>query len=432
MNAVVEPSPRLHVRTVSIPDDQALLARLPDENPTAFVRAGEGLVGWGEVARLTLPADPVGPRATPRQRFTAAHHWLRDLLDGADVDDQVGLPGCGPVAFASFTFDPHSAGSVVVVPRVVVGRRDGRCWITTVDDHPDRAGDPTPLAEVPPRRPVGALRWSEGALGPDHWGAAVAEAVRRIRRGDLDKVVLARDVHAHAEAPIDPRTVLSRLARDFPTCCTFAVAGLVGATPELLLRRGMTGAPGAPDVLDSLVLAGTRARGATPDHDAALAAELLASPKDQEEHRYAVDSLRTALDPLCTSLDAPPEPELLRVRNLQHLASPVRATLRADAATLDVVAALHPTAAVGGTPTEPAVALIRELEQMDRGRYTGPVGWIDAHGRGEWGIALRTAHLSGAHARLYAGCGIVAASDPAAEIAEADVKFRVMREALAD
>lgn len=180
------------------------------------------------------------------------------------------------------------------------------------------------------------------------------------------------------------------------------------------------------------MLAGTRPRGATPEEDARLADELESSAKDREEHRYAIDSLRATLAPLCATVEAPERPGLLRLANVQHLASRARARLRPGASTLDVVAAMHPTAAVGGTPTTAAMELIGDLEGMDRGRYAGPVGWIDGSGNGEWAIALRCAHVRGPRARLFAGCGIVAGSDPDAEVAEADAKLRVMREALTD
>ncbi|MFD0804054.1 isochorismate synthase MenF, partial [Streptomonospora algeriensis] len=278
---------------------------------------------------------------------------------------------------------------------------------------------------APPPAPVGPLLWRAGSRTAEEWGAAVGAAVERIRAGELDKVVMARDVVAEARGGIDPRTLLARLARDYPDCYTFAVEGMVGATPELLLRR-------EGDEVASLVLAGTRPRGATPEEDARLASELEDSAKDREEHRYAIDSLRATLAPLCASVEAPERPRLLRLANVQHLASPARARLRPGASTLDVVAAMHPTAAVGGTPTDAAMAVIRELEGMDRGRYAGPVGWIDGAGNGEWGIALRCAHVEGPRARLFAGCGIVAGSDPEAEAAESDSKLRVMREALTD
>jgi menaquinone-specific isochorismate synthase len=197
----------------------------------------------------------------------------------------------------------------------------------------------------------------------------------------------------------------------------------VGATPELLIRRNGR-------KVSALVLAGTMPRGATAAEDAELATALLGSAKDNEEHGYAAVSLRDALAPLCQALRVAPRPELLRFANVQHLGTWVHGTLATDHSALAVAAALHPTAAVGGTPTAAAVELIRELENMDRERYAGPVGWVDADGNGDWGIALRCAQLAGNRARLFAGCGIVAGSDPAAELAEAQVKFRPMQSAL--
>jgi menaquinone-specific isochorismate synthase len=252
---------------------------------------------------------------------------------------------------------------------------------------------------------------------------AVAAAVERIRAGHLSKVVLTRDLIATADAPIDTRVLLRRLADRFPSCYTFACAGLVGATPELLVRR-------FGGQVESLVLAGTIARDAGAACDGASAATLFASAKDREEHSYAADMVRNALAPLCDDLTMPAHPELLSLSNLIHLATPVRGRLTEQRSVLDVVAALHPTPAVGGTPTDTALDLIRELEMMERGRYTGPVGWIDARGDGEWGLALRCAQVEGNQARLYAGGGIVAGSDPASELAEAQTKFRAMRYAI--
>ena len=410
------------MRTVELRDRRPLLSHLPAATPLCWLRGGEGLVAWGEAARVELPA---GGDAQGGRRFSEAARLLRDLFADAEVDDAVDLPGTGPVAFASFTFDPRSNGSVLVVPSVVAGRRGGRTWLTTIGGHRPGSHPGALTAPGAPLRPVGPLTWGPGSLTAEEWCAAVGAAVGRIRGGGLGKAVLARDAFADAERAIDPRTLLGRLAAAHPECYTLAVEGLVGATPELLLRRD-------GDRVESLVLAGTRRRGATPEEDAALAEDMLASDKDGEEHRYAIESLRAALGPLATEVTAPPEPELLRLANVQHLASPASAELRPGVSTLDAVAALHPTAAVGGTPTAEAVELIRELEGMDRGRYAGPVGWIDAQGRGEWAIALRCAHVSGSRARLFAGCGIVAGSDPQAELAEADSKFRVMTEALTD
>ncbi|MFI0408840.1 isochorismate synthase MenF [Actinomadura sp. 3N508] len=409
MKLAVTAPDRLSVRTVPVPDPGDLIARLPHPTALAWIRHGDGIVGWGEAARLPLPGGP--------DRFTTAAQLLRDLFGTAAVDDPVTAPGTGPVAFGSFGFDPKSPDSVLIVPRRILGRRDGTAWLTTIGDDTD----PLTLT-TPPHTPTG-LRWSPGALPEHAWKDAVATAVDRIKHGHLGKVVLARDLTAHADTPIDARVLLHRLARRYPGCYTFSCAGMVGATPELLIRR--TG-----DHIESLVLAGTTARGTGPADDHDRAARLFTSAKDREEHRYAADMVRDALTPLCAELTVPDQPELLTLPNLTHLASPVRGRLAADRSVLDVLAALHPTPAVCGTPTDTALDLIRELEGMDRGRYAGPVGWVDARGDGEWGIALRCAELDGTRARLFAGCGIVADSDPDAELAEARTKFRVMRDAL--
>ena len=254
----------------------------------------------------------------------------------------------------------------------------------------------------------------------------MAEAVAAIKAGALRKVVLARDVFGTAAEPIDARVLLRRLAARYPDCFTFACDGMIGATPELLVRR-------EGREVSALVLGGTLPRGADPAQDDALGAELLASAKNNEEHAYAVVSIREALQPLCETLEVEPRPALLKFPNLQHLGTRVRGTL-ADSETprsaLALAAAVHPPAAVCGTPTGAALELIRELEHMDRERYAGPVGWIDAEGNGEWGIAIRCAQLSGRTARLFAGCGIVAGSQPAAELAETLVKLQPMRDAL--
>jgi menaquinone-specific isochorismate synthase len=255
--------------------------------------------------------------------------------------------------------------------------------------------------------------------------AVVGEAVRRINGGELEKVVLARDLVATAAEPIDVRWPLRRLAADYPTCWTFHVDGMFGATPELLVRRER-------GLVTSRVLAGTIRRTGDDARDLSLAARLARSSKDLEEHEYAVRSVAEALEPHCSSMNVPEAPFVLHLPNVMHLATDVAGVVH-DAATvssLELAAALHPTAAVGGTPTSTAVELIAQLEGMDRGRYAGPVGWMDADGDGEWGIALRSAAIEGNTVRLYAGCGIVADSDPEAELAETQGKFVPVRDAL--
>jgi menaquinone-specific isochorismate synthase len=397
----------LAVRTVAVADPGDLLARLPESAPYAWIRHGEGLAAWGETIRLAVPPGPA--------RFAWARERLASIFREAEVDDEVRLPGSGPVAFGSFTFDPDAPGSVLVVPKAVLARRAGQAWLTTIGDHS--------LDVVTPPRGPGRVRYGDGALTAPEWEHAVAGAARRIRAGELEKVVLAHDLTAVTEHPIDVRLLLARLAARYPECYTFSCAGLVGATPELLVRH-------SGQEIESLVLAGTTARGADPADDAARGAALLASAKDRHEHACAVASVRDALTPLCADLHVPDRPQLLTLPNVQHLATPVSGRLSDGASVLDVVAAMHPTAAVGGTPTRRALRLIRELEGMDRAGYAGPVGWIDARGDGEWGIALRCGAIEGNHARLFAGCGIMGDSDPAAELAEAQAKLRVMRHAL--
>jgi len=381
------------------------------------------------------------------------------------TEDQVRRPGTGPVAFGSFTFDPASDGSVLIVPRTILGRDpSGQAWLTTISDGREpgssgerRGGDEarghglgdshdaavpaypgapdgfgTPAGSGTPADPgdladTGAaspgLRWHDGSLTALEWAHAVAVAVSRISAGSLRKVVLARDMFATAAGPIDARVLLRRLAARYPDCFTFSCANLVGATPELLVRR-------QDSEVTALILGGTSPRGAQPAEDAALGAALLASAKNTEEHAYAVASVRDALGPLCAELDIPSRPSLLKLANVHHLGTSVRGTLARDRSVLSLAGALHPPAAVCGTPAETALELIRELEQMERGRYAGPVGWVDAHGNGEFGIALRCAELDGRRARLFAGCGIVAGSDPVAEVAETEVKFLPMRQSL--
>ena len=411
-------SGRLIVRTVAVPDPGDLLERIPQPDVVAWVHHGAGLAGWGEAVRVTLPAGD--------DRFTAGEKWLRSVFDAAEVDDRVRARGSGPVAFGSFTFDASSDGSVMIVPRTILGRDGrGRAWLTTVTERGEVPATWPPPANPELAAPTG-LSWHDGSLPGPRWEQAVAEAVAAIRAGGLRKVVLARDVFATADEPIDARVLLRRLALRYPDCFTFSCDGMIGATPELLVRR-------AGNQVSALVLGGTLPRGADPAQDKALGEELLASAKNNEEHAYAVDSIREALGPLCQTLDVEARPSLLKFPNLQHLGTQVRGVLvdgTAPRSALALAAAVHPPAAVCGTPAGTALELIRDLEHMDRERYAGPVGWVDANGNGEWGIALRCGQLSGRTARLFAGCGIVAGSEPAAELAETLVKLQPMRGAL--
>ena len=397
----------LRVRSQPVDLVGTLLQRLPHAHDAlAWVTDGSGLVGWGEAARLEVSGA---------DRFALARDWWRSLVTGSVVENEVGVRGSGPVAFGSFSFSPDDT-SVLVVPEVTLGRMGGATWLTTV-------GDPPRLALPEPVVRPGGLRYAHGQLPVTDFRAAVERAVTRIDAGEIDKVVLAHDLLAVAERDIDVRFVLAGLAAANPDCWTFAVDGLVGATPELLVGRH-------GERVVSRVLAGTTARGGDDAEDHARVDALLHSGKDQEEHRYAVESLVDALRPHVTGLEVPSLPHALELSNVTHLATDVTASLSDGSDVLDLLAALHPTAAVGGTPTPEALRVLGELEAMDRGRYAGPVGWVDARGDGEWGIALRCAQLSGRSARLFAGCGIVAGSEPDAEVREAQAKFVPVRDAL--
>jgi menaquinone-specific isochorismate synthase len=422
---------RLVVRTVEVPDPGELLDWLPAVGGLAWVRRGDGLVASGEAARFEI---------TGKKHCAEAANWWHDFVERLVVDDPVGLPGSGPVAFGSFAFDEETGGSVLVVPEQVIGQRDGRAWVTTIGRERSHVGVSARQAGLArprsagigplPPRPItasaahpGPIRWAEGSVPVTAWRGAVAEAVRQIKARRLDKVVLARDLLAYADNAVDTGQLLRSLASRFPDCWTFAVDGLVGATPELLIRR--TG----PDIL-SLVLAGTAWRHMGTEDEDQLAAELIASAKNQEEHVYAVRSAAESLAPYCAELSAPTKPTILRLSNVLHLATEVTGQLAGDTDALTLAGALHPTAAVAGTPTDVSLDVIRELEGMDRGRYAGPVGWLDANGDGEWCIALRCAEVDGNRVRLFSGCGIVAGSDPDSEVDEAQAKFLAIRDAL--
>jgi menaquinone-specific isochorismate synthase len=414
-------APTLVVRTVPLELTDPLLTLLPagaePDDLVSWVRRGEGLVGWGRA--LTF-------ESRGSERFRDAEAWWREVVTHAVVRDEVERPGTGLVSFGSFPFADDSAESArLVVPSTIVGRRDGRTWLTTVSLDPQLTilESPTPASD--PEPPQG-VTFADGSVSPADYAHSVAEAVARINAGEVDKVVLARDLVASAQSPIDARWLLRRLAERYENTWVFSVAGLVGATPELLVRRDQ-------GLITSRVLAGTIRRTGDDAKDLGLAASLARSSKDLEEHEYAVRSVADALEPHSSSMNVPEAPFVLHLPNVMHLATDVAAVSADDASSLTLAASLHPSAAVGGTPTGRAVALISELEHMDRGRYAGPVGWMDATGDGAWGIALRSGAFAPGDAsqiRLYAGCGIVAGSDPEAEVAESTAKLIPMRDAL--
>ena len=416
---------RLVARTVALrPDDvDVLVDLLPREQPVAWLRRGDGLVGWGEAAVV---------RTSGPTRFSDADKWWSETTARAVVHDEVAEPGSGLVVFGSVGFADEPGDSVLVVPRLLVGRRGDRTWMTTVEelaDGADAAGDdvasPAVPAPTPAPAPPRGIAFADGARNGEQWMSAVADAVARIGSSRLEKVVLARDLVATADEPVDVRWPLRRLAETYPMCWTFHVDGLFGATPEMLVRRER-------GLVTSRVLAGTIRRTGDDDRDLALAGHLARSSKDLEEHEYAVRSVADALEPYCSSMNVPEAPFVLHLPNVMHLASDVAGVVH-DAhgvSSLRLAESLHPSAAVGGTPTDLATEVIGDIEGMDRGRYAGPVGWMDASGDGEWGLALRSAALDGATVRLFAGCGVVASSDPASELAESQAKLVPVRDAL--
>lgn len=407
------------VRTQPIPDVPHLLSLLGPEGGMSWVIGSpndqRGIVAWGECERIEVE----GP-----ERVSRAQRWWNNFCARTTGDD--------PIAFASFAFFTTPTQSVVIAPSVIV-RRDDNGTRLTVIDIPDRI-DATlkqALAQVsgPHEVPNQQLnvQWLPGTRPIEEWQAAVDEAIARISHGELDKVVLARDLVATLDKGLHIGALLNRLNERFPECWTFSVDGLVGATPELLIRR-------QGEQVTSRVLAGTVRRSSDEDRDGALALALLGSDKDQEEHEYAVESVAEALAHHCTDMEVPKRPFILRLANVQHLATDVTGELADATPALALAAALHPTAAVCGTPTERARQLIREIEGMDRGRYSGPVGWFDRNGDGEFGIALRCAAIENderTQLRLYAGCGIVAGSNSEAEVAESNAKFSAMKDSLA-
>lgn len=407
-----------------------LLEYLVRNDQLCWIRRGEGLVGFGETLRHT---------STGPGRFDSARQWWTDAAASAEIEDQVGVPGSGLTAFGSFAFSKRSPfESRLVVPEIIVGSRGGTAWVTqttldpgTVLDHESVAAALAGYLEdiSADQQPEGTDGIRPGVLSESEWKNAVARSVAHIAAGDLSKIVLARDIVATLSSPVATAQVLRELALRYENCWTYAVDGLIGSTPEMLIKV-------EDGQAQARVLAGTLDRATAPLDDPGYAKRVLAgSEKQQHEHAIAIDSLTRSLEPFTSAMTSHSEPFVLELPNVWHLASDVTADLRAENGALptplDLIEALHPTAAVCGFPTSVAGELISELEHMDRGPYAGPVGWLDAAGNGEWGIALRGAVIEDPMAiRLYAGCGIVSGSNPAAELEETWSKFRPMLEAL--
>jgi menaquinone-specific isochorismate synthase len=382
-----------------------------DQELTSWVRGGDGLIGIGIYKRHVVKGS---------NRFVEARKWWRSEIGTMEIHNNVHGTGTGPILFTSFAFDPAEE-SVLVIPQVVIGQRNGKSWITWIGANAQPRLQKTMLEKKPL-----SLSWS-GSNG-DVWQDRVARAVEKIKGDHLEKVVLARFATATTEFPIDVRNLLQQLASEYPSTWVYSNTGLVGATPELLVRLSKS-------LVTSRILAGTIRKTGDDERDLALAGSLARSSKDLEEHEYAVRSVADALAPLCSSTNVPESPFVLHLSNVMHLATDVTGVLSDNSTPADIfdlVSRLHPSAAVCGTPTEVAQRTIDEIEGISRGRYAGPIGWIDANGDGELGIALRCGQISSdaKSIRIYAGCGIVAGSDPEREYAESQAKLLPMRNAL--
>ena len=422
---------RLIVQTREFDPVDDLLAYADPDRPLAWLRRGDGIVAVGSSDPATAPASiRVSAGQGVLRSAIMADAW-REIVANAEVDDPVGLPGTGLVGFGALTFDEGSeADSILIVPSIILGKRAGRGWITRIAIAGDELPQDQPGATIDPCAygPHWAGTVGPGAQSPNGYQASVRTALDRIGSGAVSKIVLARDLAGTIPSGSDLRRLVRALSTGYPDTWTFAVDGLVGASPETLVTV-------QDGTVTARVLAGTIGRGADADQDAAASAHLASSTKDIDEHEYAVQSLLDSLRPHVRAMASSEQPFLLKLPNLFHLATDVEAELSDGGSALDLVGALHPTAAVAGTPTKVAVAAIREIEPFDRGRYAGPVGWIDGEGNGEWAIALRCAQFTPSADAIavtaYAGAGIVAASDPETELLETRVKFRPLVDALA-
>lgn len=390
-------------------------------------------------------------RAQGPDRFAELAARWRALAGEARSDR---ADGAGPVAVGGFAFapdggrSPHWRGfapASMIVPELALARREreGREQVTMTlaaliepDDVPEERlegllarAESLRAAPLPLLDPAPAGRFQVvSAMPPEHYEQAVGQARRMIREGGLEKVVLAREVQVHAPRPHDPAAVFGVLREEFPSCFVFCVgrgsATLIAASPELLVRR-------EGQRVSTLALAASMRRSADPAVDDHLGEQLLRDPSYREEHAIVARRIEKLLRKHSVWVAAAPEPELARIANIQHLATPIRAQLARPIEALELAGLMHPTPAVGGEPLSVAVPLIPALEGLDRGWYLGPVGWSDAVGDGEFCVALRCALLDGAVARCYAGGGIVRDSDPASELAETEVKLAALLPLLA-
>lgn len=405
---------RMQSHTVRL-DEPIDLIELGARSGMLWSRNGLVLAGLGEATRVSL-SRPDGAQAAQQQ--------LAALAGPNDFDKSI--VGTGAVGFAALPFDRAAPGELIV-PTVVVGQdTHGNRWITTTSiSAEDARNDIEQVLRAPAQSPQPTSFTLQSVVTPEHWRDEVVAAVRdRINSGEFNKVVLARELHVTTDAPIDTAAVIRRLNQNFSTAIIYAIDGFVGASPELLVSR-------EAETVRAHPLAGTAPRSSDPARDAELASALNVSTKDQTEHRITIDWLLDNLLPFCSYVDAEPEPVIITLPNVHHLGTRVEGRLSAPAASvLELTAALHPTPAVGGDPQELALEVIDQVEPGERGRYAGPVGWVDANGNGEFAVGLRGGSISGTTASVWAGVGVVGDSDPDAELAETRAKFQAMLGAL--
>ncbi|HVU33456.1 MAG TPA: isochorismate synthase [Opitutaceae bacterium] len=396
-----------------------------------------------------------GFAAEGAQRFADVQRWIDDTLDHTIAVGDVSAPFGGPHFFAAFAFEDQVpaeepfaaayafvpnwqvalAGSTTTAVANLLVPPDGaleplveRIWRAHAKFRKFEFAETNGTARREPGGAATAASWQFHEVG-DYRGA-VARGLELIAGGELRKVVLARAVDVTADRPLHPLQMLNRLRQRYPDCYSFSfTAGrgrsFIGATPERLVRV-------SHGVLETEALAGSIRRGATASEDAGLASALLRSEKDLREQRAVLDDIVSRLAPLGLQPEFPAQPQIRRLANVQHLQTPIRAKLSESVRVLDVVAALHPTPAVGGLPREPALRRIRELEGFSRGLYAGTLGWLNARGGGEFFVGIRSAVVEGNRARVYAGAGIVAGSTPEKEFAETELKARAMLDAFQD
>jgi isochorismate synthase len=420
---VTEASSGFRVRTSKLPPAFDLLAASAGEvgwSPFLFEREGIGVASPSMVSGTSLATEPATAEAiSDMGRETIAQ--LRELA----------VDGPGPIAVGQIPFSERGRAWMQVPTHLVCRRASGEPRLIELVPSdgdvrpfsPLRPAGGAPAEPFPPSQ-VTAMPSAEG------YEAMVATAVERIREGTMRKVVLARTMQVEAGRSLDPVRLAHRLRAVDPHAFTFITPDgpdpsvLVGASPELLVSKRGLGVRSTP-------LAGSAPRSGDPEEDRANADALLASAKNREEHAIVVEAIDDVLGMYCEHLDHDPEPVLVETANVWHLATRFKGQLRDPSpSVVELVAALHPTPAVGGTPTVIAKATIDELEAFDRGGYAGAVGWMDAEGDGDWAIALRCARLDGQGATLYAGAGIVAGSQPADELDETDRKFRAFLDSL--